>query len=349
MSSTGGGEGRWPFDRVSDGTGGTPQWSAQPPQPAQSPQPAQPPQPQWSAQPPQPGQPPVRQSVSAHASQPPSRPVVPEPAGWGTGAPAQQPAARSGFGVHAGTTSAGAGSAQPPASRRDAAATPPRRRRPPLWLLIVIGVVVVGGIVAAVLLLTGQDEPEAPPAATVTLPVPTPTIDPIQREPGTPFFDALPSTVLQYVLTETGESEDLLLGGALEGYRLVYSDGGATTLTVLAGQWADATGPQARLDGVLAQVTGEVGEVPEAGAAGTADDAEEPAEDEDGATATPTEEPLPSPEQGPVQVDGQDVGRYVFLPRADGTGTLWWTNTTVFVQLDGPWSALRDVFTAFSL
>ena len=313
MSSTGGGEGRWPFDRVGDGAGGTPQWSAQPPQPTYQ-------------------QPTYQQSTQ----------------------PTRVP---SGFGVHAATPSTGAGAAEPP-SRRDVAATPPGRRRPPLWLLILIGVVVVGGIVAAVLLLTGQDEPEVLPAETITLPVPTPTIDPIQREAGTPFFDALPSTVLQFALTETGESEDMLVGGALEGYRLVYSDGGAATLTVLAGQWADASGPQARLDGVLAEVVAEVGEVPEAGAAGTADgadagedageDAEEPTQ-EDGASATPTEEPLPSPEQGPVQVDGQDVGRYVFLPRADGTGTLWWTNATVFVQLDGPWSALRDVFTAFPL
>ena len=293
-SSTGGGEGRWPFEQVDDGATARPQQSAQP------------------------------------------------PAG---------PGASSG-----GPSGAGTGSV-PPGSRRDAHHAPPGRRRPPIWLLVVIGVIVVGAVVGAVLLLTGQDEPEVLPAETVTLPVPTPTIESIAREPGTAFFEALPSEVLQFALTEVGQSEDLLVGGALEGYRLVYSDGGAATVTVLAGQWRDAGGPQARLEAVLAQVVSEVGEVPEAGDVAEPEPADETAEPgdedgdaaEDGATATPTAEPLPSPEQGSVEVDGQEVGRYVFLPREDGTGTLWWTNSTVFVQLDGPWAHLRDVFTAYPL
>ncbi len=248
----------------------------------------------------------------------------------------------------------GAGdAATPTGSRRGGTGKPAGRRRPPLWLLILLGVVVVGAVVTLVLLLTQQeDDPEVPPAETVTLPVPTPTIDAIGREPGTPFFEALPSEVLQFALTEAGEDQELLQGGALEAYRLVYSDGGADTLTVLAGQWRDAAGPQARLDSVLAQL----GEVPEASDVPEPTEPAEPAEtaEEDGeatedAAATPTEEPVPSAEQGPVQVDGQDVGRYVFVPREDGTGTIWWTNATVFIQLDGPWAELRDVFTAYPL
>lgn len=322
MSSTGGGEGRWPFERIGEGSGAsaspTPQWAPQSSAP-QGPSAAQGPGTGWG------------------------------PAGSSTPPPDSQP---SGFGVHAGSARPPAQTgvaATPPGSRRDGSDTKPGRRRPPLWLLILLGVVVVGAVVAVVLLLTQRDEAEPLPAETVTLPVPTPTIDAIAREPGTPFYDALPSEVLQFALTETGESEDMLLGGALEGYRLVYSDGGSATLTVLAGQWRDAAGPQARLDAVLAQL----GEVPEASDLPEAEPTEpaETEEDSDDASAspTPTEEPMPSAEQGPVQVDGQDVGRYVFVPREDGTGTIWWTNATVFVQLDGPWAELQDFFTAYSL
>lgn len=334
MSNTGGGEGRWPFERVGEGAspGPTPQGPSQ--------------------------------SFTPHASSTPQGPG----GGWGPAASATPPqtpspaAPSSGFGVHAGSARPAAETdpaATPPGSRRDGKETRPGRRRPPLWLLILIGVVVIGAVVAAVLLLTQQDEPEVPPAETITLPVPTPTIDAIAREPGTPFFEALPSEVLQFALTEVGQSDDLLVGGALEGYRLLYSDGGAATVTVLAGQWRDATGPQARLDAVLAQVVAEVGEVPEASSlpepepSAPADEAGEDGEDTedagDDASAPATQEPLPSAEQGPVEVDGQAVGRYVFLPREDGTGTLWWTNATVFVQLDGPWAELQDVFTAYPL
>lgn len=348
MSTTGGGEGRWPFERVGEGaspsTSPTPQWAPQSsvPQVPSAPQAPFAPQAPSAAQAPGTGWGPA-----ASATPPPASPTPP---------PAAQP---TGFGVHAGSTRppAPAGTsaaATPPGSRRDGKETKPARRRPPLWLLILIGVVVVGAIVAVVLLLTQKEEPEAPPAATVTLPVPTPTIEAITREPGSPFFEALPSEVLQFALTEVGESEDMLLGGALEGYRFVYSDGGSDTLTVLAGQWRDAAGPQARLDAVLA----EVGEVPEASdlpepeaTEPAATDEDEDSEDAEDASAspTPTEEPLPSAEQGPVEVDGQEVGRYVFVPREDGTGTLWWTNATVFIQLDGPWAELRDFFTAYPL
>lgn len=339
MSTTGGGEGRWPFERVGEGASPaaapsaspTPQWAPQ------SSAPQAPFAPQASPTPQAPG---TGWGPAASATPPPSSPTPP---------PSAQP---TGFGVHAGSARPPAetgAAATPPGSRRDGKDTKPARRRPPLWLLIVLGVVVVGAIVAVVLLLTQQEEPEAPPAATVTLPVPTPTIEAITREPGSPFFEALPSEVLQFALTEVGQSDEMLLGGALEGYRFVYSDGGDATLTVLAGQWRDAAGPQARLDAVLA----ELGEVPEASDL-PEPEATEPAETEEesddaSASPTPTEEPLPSPEQGPVEVDGQEVGRYVFVPREDGTGTIWWTNSTVFIQLDGPWAELQDFFTAYPL
>lgn len=329
MSTTGGGEGRWPFERVGEGPSTSPGPMSQGPSQSFAPQ---------ASAPQGPG---TGWGPAASATPPPSSPTPP---------PASQP--QTGFGVHAASArppAETAPGATPPGSRSDGKPTKPGRRRPPLWLLILIGVVVIGAVVAVILLLTQEDEPEPIPAETVTLPVPTPTIDAIAREPGTPFFDALPSEVLQFALTEVGEGEDLLLGGALEGYRLVYSDGGADTITVLAGQWRDAAGPQARLDAVLA----ELGEVPEASdlpdPEATEPAATEEESDDASASPTPTEEPLPSPEQGPVEVDGQEVGRYVFVPREDGTGTIWWTNSTVFIQLDGPWTELRDVFTAYPL
>ena len=48
-------------------------------------------------------------------------------------------------------------------------------------------------------------------------------------------------------------------------------------------------------------------------------------------------------------MDGQQVGRYLLMPRADGTASLYWTNQTVLLQLEGPLEQLRDLFTAFPL
>lgn len=280
MTSTGGGEGRWPFERVADGPG--------------------------------------------------------SPAAPGQGAPTPP-------------TSSGT-PGDPPGPGRRSARKDDGKKRPPLWLLIVLGLVVVGAAVALVVLLTtDRTQPEPAPASTITLPPPTPTIDPIERAEGTAFQQALPATVLQFALTEEGEHEPLLAAGALESYRLVYSDGGDATLTVLAAQWPDDAGPAAQLEAVLA----ELGDVPEATdePADETPEATEPADGEDGeeGEGTPTPEPPPGPVQGPVLVDGTEVGRYVFVAREDGTGTVWWTNTTVFIQLDGPWQVLRDVFAAFPL
>ena len=61
-----------------------------------------------------------------------------------------------------------------------------------------------------------------------------------------------------------------------------------------------------------------------------------------GADADPVQE-------GPVLVDGTEVGRYSLVPRADGTGTITWTNQSVVLQLDGPADSLLDVHTAFTL
>ena len=221
----------------------------------------------------------------------------------------------------------------------------PRRRRLPLWLMIVIGVAVLA-IAAVVFLLTRPGEPEVLEPEVITLPTPTPTIDPIERSEGTPFFESLPSEVLAFALTDYGEWDDALIAGGLEGYYLVYSDG-AQTVTLYAGQWRDAPSAEAAFDQAVAAATAAPAEEPAADDA-AAEDATDDATD-DGAEDAATTAPAPEPEEGIVEVDGQQVGRYFLMPRADGTASLWWTNQTVLLQLDGPVEELRDLFTAFPL
>ena len=212
------------------------------------------------------------------------------------------------------------------------------RRRPPVWLLALVGALVVGLVVVAVVVLGGRSAPEQAPAPaaepqTVTLAPPQPAIDPVPRDALTPFFDALPSTVLGYALTEHGPDPSLVAAGALESYRMVYSDGGTTTIAVTAGQWATPEAAAAVYQSIIQARTAEVA----AGGAGDAGDTTE--------TAAPGTEV----EEGPVLVGGAEVGRFMLVPRGDGTGTLTWINGTVVLQADGPAEALRDLHTAFPL
>lgn len=225
-------------------------------------------------------------------------------------------------------------------------------RRMPVWLLVVIGVVLVGIIVAVVLLLTRPGPAEEVDPEVITLPLPTPTIDPIEREAGTPFFESLPSTVLVWALAEYGEDEEMLIAGAVEGYRLTYSDG-ERALTVLAGQWPTSDAAEAAFERLLEQsgdlVDGEEGE----GDTDGADDAgasEGDAEGEDG-TEDDAQDGVATiePEEGIVEVDGEQVGRYVLRPAPYGAGELWWTNQSVLIRLQGPAEEIRDVFAAFPL
>lgn len=243
------------------------------------------------------------------------------------------------------------------ATRRDRASNGAPRRRPPLWLLILAGVLVVALVVVAVVVLGNRGESEEIPVATqtVTLAAPTPTLDPVERPAGTAFADALPSTVLAYSLTEIAEHPPLLAAGALEGYRLVYSDGAGTDLTVLAGQWRDAAGAQAVLDQVIAAqpAAGTVVTLDEAAAGADAAAGDGAAGDGTAAgdeTAEPTQTATTlEVTQGSVEVDGAQAGTYLIVPHADGTGTAWWTNGTVLIQVDGPATALRDFYAAYPL
>lgn len=220
--------------------------------------------------------------------------------------------------------------------------------RPPVWVWVVAGVLAVGLAATAALLLSNRGGGPEPEAEVITLPLPTPTVEAITREPGTAFYDALPATAAAFALAGTGEAPTMLAAGALEAYRLDYTDG-AATVTALAGQWPDADEATAAMTALLAPIqaaapTAEptedaTDEPTEAATTGAATD--EPT----GSTATPT----PLPTEGTVEVDGQPVGSWVLVAGADGAGTLIWTNQTVVVQLDGPIDALRDVYAAFAL
>lgn len=189
------------------------------------------------------------------------------------------------------------------------------RRRLPLWVPIGTGVLVVAAVVVAVVLLTGR-QPEVAPvpeAEVVTLAPPSPTVEPIERAAGTPFLDALPSTVLAFALSSVAEEPSLLQSGALESYRLDYTDG-SQTVVVRAAQWPGADGAAAAFATAAAALTG-TGE----------------------------------PSEGPVEVDGAEVGRYLVVPGSEGAGTALWTNGTVLVQVEGPADSVKDVFAAFPL
>ncbi|MBC7290161.1 MAG: hypothetical protein H5T83_02335 [Actinotalea sp.] len=236
-----------------------------------------------------------------------------------------------------------------------------------LWAALAVVLVVVAVVVAVLLLVNRPDrapvaEPPAEPE-TVTLPVPTPTVEPVALPEGaSAFLQAMPTEVLAFALTEVAEDPGDLTQGALESYRLAYDDG-ERQIVATAGQWRDPEGVTRRFEEVVAAQEEAVG-VPaeEAGAPddggptddGATDDAAtddaategDGGDGSDGATQGPD---TPRLETGSVEVDGEQVGRFLQLTGTDGTGTLWWTNGTVLLRLEGPGEALRDVYAAFPL
>lgn len=223
-------------------------------------------------------------------------------------------------------------------------------RRLPVWAYVVAAAVLVGVVVLVLVLLNRPGSAEELEPEVVTLPVPTPTIDAIERDEGTPFFESLPSTVLVWALAEYAEDEDLLIAGAVEAYLMTYSDG-ERTLTVQAGQWPTADAADAALEQLLTQA-GEAEDAAADDAAGE-DAADEVTDDAAGDEATDdsaTDEGATiEPEEGVVEVDGTQVGRYVLRPTADGAGELWWTNQSVLIRIQGPAEDIRDVFAGFPL
>ena len=197
-------------------------------------------------------------------------------------------------------------------------------RRVPVWVFILVGVLLVGAAGTSALLMSNRGGAIAPVAEVVTLPVPTATIDPIERSEGTAFYEALPSTILAFALSDSADAPSLLELGAIEAYRLDYTDG-SDSVAVLAGQWPTDEAATA----AFGEMTGAVAEAEDAGT-----------------TAGPTADPA---EGGEVTVDGTVVGTWTMTVDPDGSGELTWSNGTAVLQLSGQADELRDVYSAFPL
>ena len=210
------------------------------------------------------------------------------------------------------------------------------RRRTIVIASVATGVVVLGGVGAALAgVFDGAEPAPVPSASTVTLASPTPTVAPAARTPLSVFADALPSTVLSYALTAVAAHPPYVATGALEGYRVDYSDGGTGAAILYAGQWETAAEATAAYTALLAT------------AAATA--APAPAE---GAEATPTPTAgttAAAPTTGTVEVGGQPVGAWTVTTAAGGTGTATWTNGTALFQAVGPTNVVADFYEAFPL
>jgi hypothetical protein len=217
-----------------------------------------------------------------------------------------------------GSDAAATGDPAASSDQRDAGTpTPPRRRR--ALLAVLAGTVVLGGAAAVVLgvLDVGRGQDAAAPE-TVVLPSPTPTVAPVARQPVSAFADSLPSSVLTFALTSIAEHPPLLLAGAVEGWRLDYTDGAGGALTVTAGQWETDADAAAALAAATAAAGG--ASVPVA----------------DG-----------EPTTGEVQVGGAVVGTWTLTQAPDGTATVSWSNGTAVLQATGPADVVRDVYAAY--
>ncbi|MDR2567307.1 MAG: hypothetical protein LBC97_14835 [Bifidobacteriaceae bacterium] len=121
--------------------------------------------------------------------------------------------------------------------RHSADATPQSRTW--LWASILAVMMMVAAALLYIFVVREKDAGARPqPTITVTYTAspPAPKISPSPREPGTEFYDRIPSVLGTYVLTATGENPDWEALGAFDSYTLTYSDGDQET-TLLAGQW----------------------------------------------------------------------------------------------------------------
>ena len=215
-----------------------------------------------------------------------------------------------------------------PSDAEAAAQAPSSRRRIVLIAALVGGVVILGGVVAALAGAFNSPEPAAARSASaVTLPSPTPTIASVARQPISPFADALPGAVLDYALTGIAPYPPLVVVGALEAFKVDYSNGGTGTVTVYTGQWETAA------EAATAYATLVPPSPPATTGAATPDPS---------ATATP-------PTSGTVEVGGQPAGTWAITKAAGGTGRATWTNGTALFQAVGPAGVVAKFYSAFPL
>jgi hypothetical protein len=214
--------------------------------------------------------------------------------------------------------------------------------------------VVVGAVVAAVLVLGGagtawfltrDDGGTAAAPPDVVLPSPTASVAPAARTATTAFASALPTTLLQYALASSADDEDWLAQNALEAYAETYTDGGAGTVTVQAGQWETPEEAAAVVAAVTATLP--TAEASDAADAGDAADAATGAAT-DGASADAGDGPAVLL-QGEVLVDGSPVGTVTVVDAGDGTGVAAWSNGTTAFVVRGPAADIRNLYAAYPL
>lgn len=200
---------------------------------------------------------------------------------------------------------------------------PTTSRRRVVWVVggLLVLLVVVGLVVWAI--VRGGDEPRAepttPPAVTITNPLPTPEVTPIATEPGSPLFDLLPGTVLQFALSATAPEEPGLVpwtDGALEVHRLTYADVEGHEVLVVVSQWE------------------------------TVEDAEDARAAADAAAAEQLPDAVATTD--PVMVGEATTGAAT-TRAGDPTGVTTWSNGTAVLSVEGPADAVRDVFLAFPI
>lgn len=210
------------------------------------------------------------------------------------------------------------------ANEARAHAEPARRR----VLLVVAGVAVIvagAGAGALLALRDADDGVLAVDPAPVVLPVPTPTIEPVERERTTAFQRALPDAVLAFAVSAQEEATDLLDAGAVEAYRLTYTDG-AVGIVLAASQWRTVEGARA-----------------------AAHDLAQGSESPQGAESTDSDTLPPEPiREGPVLVAGVEAGR-VLITGTASTARAVWTNGATLFHVEGPTAVVVSFYDAFPM
>ncbi len=177
--------------------------------------------------------------------------------------------------------------------------------------------------------------PVAAVTSTTVLPSPTPTIAPAAREKGSAFLDALPSSVLQYAWASVAPDDAWRASGALEAYDVGYTDGGSGKVTVRAGQWRTAAEVSTVRTALVTDLTSKAA-APSATSMPTA-------------STGPTTSTAPASSTGDVTVAGATVGTWTIVPRADGSGTVVWSNGTTLFEVSAPAAELANLYAAFPL
>lgn len=175
--------------------------------------------------------------------------------------------------------------------------------------------------VTAVLLMPDLVTRPGPPGPPVVLPVPTPTVPAADRAKDTAFLQALPDAVLAFAVADQAEDPELLAAGAVEAYRLGYTDGVREVL-LRTGQWPLAQDAQVAMADLLAGV-----------APGAADG---------------TAPPPGLLREGPVIVGGTEVGWAVVRGEGEEASAVWTNGATLFA-VTGPSAVVPALYDAFPM